>query len=108
MAYCFRLKFALSTCLNIESVSVRLSPVGQASNVELRAAGKDAAIKDTRDLVLKGDGFASAEEATRAGNQYRDALSFVFCQLRVGANLTGRAVPHVVPGLSNCVRADLK
>ena len=47
-------------------------------------------IKEAHKLVLRGDGYASEEEALNAGLHCQDALSLTFARLRIGADFGGR------------------
>ncbi|MPZ16429.1 MAG: hypothetical protein GEV06_00730 [Luteitalea sp.] len=93
MRYAFRIRFHRSPTdsINIEAPTVDLPSLAPGDRVQLRAWDKDKAVKDSERLVLIGEGFASEETATRAGDLYWRVLLRTMAHVRVGADFGDRA-----------------
>jgi hypothetical protein len=92
--YSFRLRFRISDAvkLGLEQYDHTLSRNGNLM-IQLRAHGRDKSktIKDSRQLVVVGHGYASEEEAQNAGEVTTDQLIVAFARLRFPADFGGRA-----------------
>ena len=90
--YCFRIRFRLSERQGIESSDTQLVLTSPAEErVELRAAKRDAVLKDAADLILVGKPYASEAAALEAGNRWRGVLQTAFAYLNIGADFGDRA-----------------
>ena len=98
MAHCFRIRFNLPEQLRIGVDSSRwlLTPPEIGLAVTLNAASPSDLIKDSRSLVLLGEGFNTAEDATSAAERWRDAMMLSFSRLRIGADFGERAAQRGV------------
>ncbi|TDA27854.1 MAG: hypothetical protein DSO00_06245 [Archaeoglobi archaeon] len=59
---------------------------GLQPRITLCSKKKGFPIKDAEELVLRGDGYSSEEEARIAGEQVRDAAILAFARLHIGAD----------------------
>ena len=98
MAYSFRIRFILPDHMRvgIASEEYPLTPEGSIPKITLRSKKEGSLISDSTELVLRGDGYSSEEEALLAGEHTRDAITRVFARLRIGADFGDRAPKRVV------------
>jgi hypothetical protein len=91
MSYSFRIRFNMPDDISIE-IDVPKVNLGtyMGCTITLYANEEDTPIKQARKLVLRGDGYATEEEAWNAGLYCKDALSLTFARLRIGADFGGR------------------
>ncbi len=88
MAYSFRLRFLSSTTdtIQTESNEIFLENDSAQSPLRLNNPESDGAILTAKELVLTGDGYASENDAKRAGERSQSALMVAFARHRVGAD----------------------
>ena len=88
MKYSFRIRFKLpdDRRIGIDSEKWPLTPVGSSPEITLCSKKKGFPIKDAEELVLRGNGYSSEEEARIAGEQARDAATLAFARLHIGAD----------------------
>ena len=96
--FSFRIRFVRSPrhTLNIESTQLELNVKGSPSPIILCSKSEGKAIQESNELILKGSGWASEDEAENAGKKYTDALVFSLACLRVGADFGVRAPKSVI------------
>jgi hypothetical protein len=92
MSYSFRIRFNITDDVFIEINTPKVT-VGtyMGCSITLYSHEESIPIKEARKLVLRGDGYASKEEALNAGLHCKDALSLTFARLRIGADFGDRA-----------------
>lgn len=92
MSYSFRILLKLPDRLRIgiDSEKWLLTPVNSIPEIALRSKKQGSPIKDTKEIVLRGDGYSSEEEARIEGEQLRDVLISAFARLRIGADFGDR------------------
>ncbi len=93
MSYSFRIRFKLPDQLRIgiDSDKWLLTPFNSIPEITLRSKNQGSPIKDAKEIVLRGDGYSSEEEACAEGERLKDALILVFARLRIGADFGDRA-----------------
>lgn len=91
MSYSFRLRFRISDKINLgfedRTVSIWDS---DSIKINLHAHQPETNIKDSSNLVLKGYGYNTPEEAEIAGENARDILTLAFSKLRFPADFGDR------------------
>jgi len=93
MSYTFRIRFNRSPQNTIETDTSELIiavPNGGIS-LSLRNPNISQPIRDSNQLVLVGDGYDSAQQATEAGRRFQKALMVALARIRVGADFGQRA-----------------
>jgi len=93
MSYSFRIRLKLPDRLRIgiDSDEWPLTPVNSKPEIALRSKQQGSPIKGTKELVLRGDGYSSEEEARTEGEQLKDVLILAFARLHIGADFGDRA-----------------
>jgi hypothetical protein len=92
MSYTFRLRFNISDKVKFPFEETFITIVESEKNkITLRSHKADISIKDTTQLVLRGEGYDTVEEAQAAGDIYRDRLTLTFSKLRFPADFGDRA-----------------
>lgn len=86
--YGFRIRFRLPDSVRLGTEEVTTWTL--ASGVWMRSLTQHQPIKDASALAVRGEGAGSAEEATRLGERWRDALETAFARLGVGADFGER------------------
>lgn len=93
MSYSFRIRFKLPDRLRIgiDSDKLLLTPLDSIPEITLCSKKQGSPIKDTKEIILRGDGYSSEEEARIEGEQLRDVLISALARLRIGADFGDRA-----------------
>ena len=88
MTYSFRVRFLRSPTdtVQTEANEVALPDDSAPSPLRLHNPESDGAILSATQLALTGDGYASEEDAQRAGEMYQSALMVALARHRVGAD----------------------
>ena len=83
--YTFRFPFRLpiSRSITIEDNTIKLH--AQGFSVELTGESEKA-IKDSKNFIIKGSGFATEKDAIEAGKKIRDTLIMTFVECKIGAD----------------------
>jgi hypothetical protein len=89
MGFSFRIQFVLSKQKGIASEDVRCQIVPSRFVLPciLRSTKNDEKIKDASELVLESSKYKTIEDATKAGETVKDALTLTLASLKVGADL---------------------
>jgi hypothetical protein len=107
--FTFRLRFRLpeGERLGIDAPICDLGVVGIPSPLTLASASSNINIGETGELVLRGSGFHSEEEAFRLGQRSYDALMLSLARLAMGAEFGTRRPQAVITsaGLALCSAA---
>lgn len=92
MSYSFRIRFYLPDEFFIGITSSELT-IGEymGSDIVLKSNQVDTPIEKAHELILRGDSYASEEEAWNAGLHCKDALILAFARLHIGADFGDRA-----------------
>lgn len=92
MSFSFRIRFHLPDEFSIGITSSELI-IGKymGSDIVLKSNQVDTPIEKAHELILRGDNYASAEEAWNAGLHCKDALILAFARLHIGADFGDRA-----------------
>ena len=92
MSYSFRIRFKLPERLHIgiDADKWLLTPVNSMPEIALHSTKQGSSIAGITELVLRGDGYYSKEEARTEGEQFRDVLTLAFACLRIGADFGDR------------------
>ena len=93
MSYSFRIWFKLPEALRIgiDSDKWLLTPINSRPEIALSSKQQGSPIAGIKELVLRGDGYSSEEEAHTEGEQLRDVLILALARLRIGADFGDRA-----------------
>jgi hypothetical protein len=93
MSYSFRIRIKLPQRLRIgiESDRWALTPKGTLPEISLRSKNQGTAISASADLVFRGDGYQSEEQAHSAAEELRDVIIMAFARMRIGADFGDRA-----------------
>lgn len=93
MPFSFRLRFRLPMHLSIAFDQPRwdITPTGAIPEVSIRSVRAEVPIKESKDLVARGEGYDSQEAAATAGEGIRNALTLAFAFNRIGADFGDRA-----------------
>lgn len=87
-AYAFRIRFFLEYGSPIDCESVELViPLANNTSCVLRSIRADQKIKESRHLVITGDGFASENAALETGERVKLALLWLGVKCRVGIDI---------------------
>ncbi len=92
MSYSFRLRF--NTCDKVKfPFEERTIPIlnSEKIKISLQSNHAECNIKDSTQLVLKGEGYTTSEEAQIAGEISRDQITLAFAKLRFPADFGDRA-----------------
>jgi hypothetical protein len=82
MKYEFRTRALLGTTVKIESQETELEVFDFAGvRVVIKAAEPNTLLTDSRSVVIRGTGFDTAEDASHAGEQWRDHIIVAFACL---------------------------
>lgn len=97
MSFSFRIRFHLPDEYRVGINSSELI-IGNylGSDIVLKSNQANTPISESHALILRGDNYASAEEAWNAGLHCKDVLILAFAQNRVGADFGERAPRSVV------------
>lgn len=90
--YCFRLPFTMSsrTPLGLTETQFFLQDDGER-RVWLKSAGHDdQRLCDATNLVVRGEGYATDDEADREGERWRDVISRAFARVHLAADFGDR------------------
>src|SRR3954471_21799151 len=90
--YCFRLPFTMSsrTLLGLTEAQFFLQDEGQR-RVWLKSSGADnERLCDATNLVARGEGYATEDEAALEGERWRDVISRAFARVHVAADFGDR------------------
>lgn len=92
MSYTFRLRFLISDKVKFpfEEKEVKLFEADKIK-IKLATPEPNKTIKTSDQLVVKGEGYESAEAANIAGQNIRDRLTIAFSKLRFPADFGDRA-----------------
>jgi hypothetical protein len=91
MKYEFRTRALLGTTVKIESQETELEVFDFAGvRVVIKAAEPNTLLTDSRSVVIRGTGFDTAEDASHAGEQWRDHIIVAFACLSIGADFRER------------------
>lgn len=98
MSYSFRIRFELPAQLRIgiDSDKWLLTPFNSIPEITLQSKNQGSPIKDVKEIVMRGDGYASEEEARAEGEQLKDVLILAFARLRIGADFGDRAPKGII------------
>ncbi len=90
--YTFRIRLTLAPGeqLEIDTSSVDLSDLFHAQ-VEISSGSPEIPLRDSKRLILRGSGYGSEADALKAGQLFRDALTFTLARLQIGADFGDRA-----------------
>ncbi len=93
MPYSFRIRFVRSPrdTINIDSPSWEIISPDEGIPITFRSREKNTPVSQSRYLILQSSGWASGEDALRAGQRYQDALMLSLARLRIGADFGSRA-----------------
>lgn len=93
MSYSFRIRFKLPARLRIgiDSDKLLLTPLNFIPEITLRSKNQGTPIKDSKEIVLRGDGYSSEGEACVEGEQLKDVIILAFARLRIGADFGDQA-----------------
>jgi hypothetical protein len=93
VSYAFRIRFALSGFVRLNSAAEEELPVRTESgeDVKLRALQRGQALQDAEQLVLIGRGYATEADARDAGSRWRGFTERALARVNVGANFGDRA-----------------
>lgn len=93
MSYAFRIRFALSGHVRLNSAPEPEIPIVTPSgeDVILRALQPGQALQDAEQLVLLGRGYRSEPDAREAGLRWRGFVERALARVNVGANFGDRA-----------------
>ena len=91
--FSFRVRLIKSphTTLNIDSHSWALQLSDKRASVVLSARMPDITIQESPELVLRGDGWKSEQEASNEAERYKQALMLSLARVRVGREFGARA-----------------
>lgn len=92
MSYSFRIRFHLPDeyCIGINEIELIIGNyVG--SDIVLKSNQTDTPINESHTLILRGDNYASMEEAWNAGLHCKDVLMLAFAHNHIGADFGDRA-----------------
>lgn len=91
--FSFRVRLIKSprTTLNIDSNSWALPLSDKRASVVLSARMPDITIQKSPELVLRGDGWQSEQEASNEAERYKQALMLSLARVRVGGDFGARA-----------------
>ncbi len=92
MSFSFRIRFHLPDEYSIGITSSELT-IGKymGSDIALKSNQVDTPIEKAHELILRGDNYASPEEAWNAGLHCKDVLILAFARLHIGADFGERA-----------------
>jgi hypothetical protein len=91
MKYDFRTRALLGTTVKIESQETELEIFDSGGvRVVVKAAEPNTLLTDSRSVVIRGTGFDRAEDASQAGEQWRDHVMVAFACLSIGADFRER------------------
>jgi len=96
-SYSFRIRFVIPDDFRINAETDDPVPVpvaGSTLRIELSPrditpGGEDASFEKSKDFILTGQGYASAEEAQAAGDRCRRALLLALTRVQMGFDLGG-------------------
>jgi hypothetical protein len=93
MSFSFRIRFQLGDRVMINSADthVPLTPPGSGEIIELRSPDEDVALRDARELVLRGGPYDSEAIAKDAARRWRGLLQKAFARVNLGADFGDRA-----------------
>ena len=93
MSYAFRLRFALSGLVRLNTGPQEELPITTSTgeDVKLRALQPGQALQDADQLVLIGKGHASEADAREAGLRWRGFAERALARVNIGANFGDRA-----------------
>lgn len=93
MTHSFRIRFIRSPrdTINMDSPSWEIISPDEGIPITFRSRDKSTPVSQSRYLILQSSGWASEEDALRAGQRYQDALMLSLARLRIGADFGSRA-----------------
>jgi hypothetical protein len=93
MSYAFRIRFALSGHVRLNSAPEPEMPIVTPSgqDVILRALQPGQPVQDAEQLVLLGRGYLSESDAREAGSRWRGFVERALARVNIGANFGDRA-----------------
>lgn len=93
MSFSFRIRFKLPARIRIgiDLHTWLLSEVNMIPEITLRSMNSKTTISSSIDLVFRGDGYNSENEASLAAEEFKDAITITFSKLRIGADFGERA-----------------
>jgi hypothetical protein len=92
--YCFRTRLRLGNHVKFDSEANEWTLATAAEHgeaVELRSPDLDLNIGEARDLVVKGTGYQSEQEAEAAAQRWRAFVQTAFARIGIGADFGDRA-----------------
>ena len=90
--YCFRLPFTMPsrTLLGLTETQFFLQDEGER-RIWLRSSGvEDQRLCDATNLVVRGEGYATEDEAAQEGERWRDVISRAFARVHLAADFGNR------------------
>jgi hypothetical protein len=92
VSFCFRIRFELAPRVRIqcEETSILLTTTGASEQVRLLSTEEGAAIKTVTGLVVRGQTYDSADDASDAAARWRGVLQKALARLHVQANFGDR------------------
>jgi hypothetical protein len=93
VTYCFRIRFRLGTSSRIQSATDELVFVsgGDGGERVVLRPRDGIPLREAAEIVLRGAGYGTREEAEEAASRWGDRLRLAFAQLRLGADFGLRA-----------------
>jgi hypothetical protein len=91
MTYAFRLRFRISSSDIIEIGASRFELPSKHGPLVLSTGKLDVSIREAKDLIIRGEEYASENDAKAASEQCRDVLIRALARLRIGADFGDRS-----------------
>ena len=84
--FSFRIRFRLGERTHIDQATNELALADRDGlRIVIRARDRDQKLRDAREVVIQGDGYASQSDAERGGERWRDRVQRAFARLNIGA-----------------------
>ena len=98
MAFTFRhrLELARSGLISLDQPELSITGPDEDPKVVLSSGESDRPLRDATQVVLRGSGYTTEDEARQAGLTWRSVLERVFAHGRIGADFGDRAAKGVV------------